>query len=148
MNYTNPWENVKGFKDLGDYDDNGVLYDLYCFPCPDMKSLNIGARYSNEGHDYISGSIYGIDSADTDVLCSSCEPMKEALSRIISKGILSLVKVEYYPYPEQSMNFTRKSYFAKYGDISKDEMLAGWKKKNKQNVTRKYYSVKSCELLK
>ena len=55
--------------------------------------------------------------------------------------------VEYYPYPEQSMNFTRKSYFAKYGDISKDEMLAGWKK-NKQNATRKYYSVKSCELLK
>ena len=113
-----------------------------------MDSLNIGTRYSNEGHDYISGSIYGVESAESDILCSTAAPMKEALSRIISKGILSILRVEYCPCPEQSMNFTRKSYFAKYGDISKDEMLTEWKKKNKQIATRKDYPIKSYELLK
>jgi hypothetical protein len=90
--YENPWSNHPGFVALGTHsewlprsqsmpeNDGRIDYDLYCImPVNkgDSKSYSdvaIGARYSNDGPDYISG----------DLLDSRSELMRELRRRVLN----------------------------------------------------------------
>lgn len=68
MRFINPWKDVQGFCNLGTY-QMGYLdgrepdyYELYGWLQLDergvQRSLTLGARYGNEGHEYLSGECW------------------------------------------------------------------------------------------
>jgi len=54
--FINPWIEAQGFVDLGVYSYDGEYYELYAFEGKDGP--HFGARFSNEGADYISGHVF------------------------------------------------------------------------------------------
>lgn len=71
MRYENPWRDV--LVDLGEYGD----YDLYFIPDIRGECDHLGARYSNNGPDYLSGEYW----VDQDVLYGGHPAIKEAFNR-------------------------------------------------------------------
>ena len=64
--FENPWKDSKGFVPLGTYDNltiKGVeKFDLYALEehlgdGTELYSVALGARFSNDGPDYLSGSL-------------------------------------------------------------------------------------------
>ena len=89
--FENPWKDNKNFVDLGHYDiyegrnHHKTKYDLYALvdplhdkaPIDSLWRVSLGARYSDEGSEYISGSLdfgwkYGGD-----------KPMEECARRFV-----------------------------------------------------------------
>lgn len=68
--YTNPYAVSEGFVDLGPVAMNsfGLLthYDLYAL-IQDQTHVSFGARYGNEGHEYLSGTATLNDDAEWDL---------------------------------------------------------------------------------
>ena len=90
--FDNPWKDSKGFVCLGRYQryegtkGNPVKYDLYALVSQGIKSkapdtalwsVDLGARYSDEGSEYISGSL------DTGWKYGDEKPMAECARRYV-----------------------------------------------------------------
>ncbi len=82
--FTNPWADSEGFIPLGEYceitRERLTYYDLYALVShtgTDLHEISLGARYSNDGPDYISGSL------DTGWQYGSSKPMAEAARRFV-----------------------------------------------------------------
>jgi len=62
MKWDNPWADTEGFIDLGihtvlEYNATRcTVYELYALV--NKNTIDFGARYGNEGNEYISGAAY------------------------------------------------------------------------------------------
>jgi len=74
-NYVNPWEDTESFIDLGEYQAKGQIFDLYVVT--DILGVSCGARFSDNGPDYLGFPLYVAESGKL----ASDHPLVEAARR-------------------------------------------------------------------
>lgn len=93
----NPWSSRHGFVDLGSFEENGVTYELYCYPSKerveDKKEqdvVEIGARFSEHRADHSAVLLDTRKDGITRKVCYGYEgPIIEALARMGKRGLLT-----------------------------------------------------------
>lgn len=74
--YKNPWGNHSGYVYLGRFSNMRTDYDLYAIVNPfqgkpRLYDVSLGARYSNDGSCYYSGSLADIGISRSIAICEA-----------------------------------------------------------------------------